>query len=257
MEIEEHDHNIEEEDEEDKGDLAERAENVSVMVFNGMIFDVLKDMAKYPDSILKRFKEFSIRKPKLKRAVTKPKKSGFSTNQNEVKGFIQELCNYLLNEEPHIFKNLERATGPSAIEMLRYMHQSSEEEMYLEDEEDDPSIMVMPNWVFDNFWQKKLPTMKYEKHVMDEEKEQQRQEYLRSLNKIFYRSLFDCLNECLDFERNFGPFGKPFPWKRAPVFNHVMSLEESKVYIDFNTEISGVIPEKAVLDHVHLLRDNN
>ena len=129
IEIEEYDHNIEEEEE--KSDLAEQAENVSGMVFNGMIFDVLKDIARYPDSILKHFKEYSIRRPRLRRAVTKPKKNGFSTNQNEIKGFIQELCHYLLNEEPHIFKNLEKATGPSAIEMLRYMHQSSDEEMYL------------------------------------------------------------------------------------------------------------------------------
>ena len=123
-----------------------------------------------------------------------------------------------------MFKNLERATGPSAIEMRRYMHQSSDEEIYLEDEDDDPSIMVMPNWVFDTYWQRKSFNLKYERHGIEEEREQQRQEYLKSLNKIFYRSLFDCLNECLDFERNFGPFGKPFPWKRAAVFNHIMTL---------------------------------
>lgn len=75
-----------------------------------------------------------------------------------------------MNEEPHLFKNLEKATGPSAIEMLRYMHQSTDEEIYLEDEDDDPSIMVMPNWVFDSFWNRKLPLLKYEKHGIDEER---------------------------------------------------------------------------------------
>ena len=60
---------------------------------------------------------------------------------------------------------------------------------------------------------------KQEKSI-EEEKEEQRQEYLKSLNKIFLRSCFDCLNECLDFERNFGSFGKPFPWKKSHLFEH-------------------------------------
>lgn len=31
----------------------------------------------------------------------------------------------------------------------------------LEDEEDDPSVMVLPNWIFDVFWSRKAPTIKY------------------------------------------------------------------------------------------------
>lgn len=103
------------------------------MVFNALIFDILKEMAKFPESMLKRFKQYSTKKPKIKRAQPKQKKNGFSTNQAEIKGFLNEITSYLLNEEPHLFKNLERATGPSALEMLRYMHQSSDEEIYLED----------------------------------------------------------------------------------------------------------------------------
>jgi hypothetical protein len=35
---------------------------------------------------------------------------------------------YLSKEEPRIFRNLMVSTGPSALEMLRYMHQAGEEE---------------------------------------------------------------------------------------------------------------------------------
>lgn len=56
--------------------------------------------------MLKSFKNIAIKKPKLKRAPTKSKKNGFSTNQAEIKGFIEDLCGYVINEEPQIFKNL-------------------------------------------------------------------------------------------------------------------------------------------------------
>ena len=35
--------------------------------------------------------------------------------------------------------------------------------------------MVLPNWIFDNFWAKKLQNLKYERQGIDEEKEEQRQ----------------------------------------------------------------------------------
>jgi len=38
-------------------------------------------MAKCPESILKNFKKLSLKKQKLKRAASKPKKSGFVTSQ--------------------------------------------------------------------------------------------------------------------------------------------------------------------------------
>jgi hypothetical protein len=44
---------------------------------------------------------------------------------------------YLHQEEPGVFKNLEVPTGPSALEMLRYMHQPGEEDMEEEEEEDE------------------------------------------------------------------------------------------------------------------------
>lgn len=47
-----------------------------------------------------------MKKSKIKRAPPKPKKNGFQTNQAEIKYFIQDLCTYVINQEPQIFKNL-------------------------------------------------------------------------------------------------------------------------------------------------------
>ena len=42
------------------------------------------------------------------------------------------------------------------------MHQSDEEEdIMLEDEQDDPSVMVLPNWIFDTYWGSKVTKIKY------------------------------------------------------------------------------------------------
>ena len=53
------------------------------------------------------------------------------------------------------------------------MHQSFEEEL-LEDLEDDPNIMIMPNNIFDEFWALKAPSLVYEKKGIPDEKEEQR-----------------------------------------------------------------------------------
>ena len=74
------------------------------------------------------------------------------------------------------------------------MHQTVESDIYIEEEEDDPSIMILPNWIFETFWSRKVLTLKYERQGLEEEREKQRQEYLKGLNKIFLRSCFDCLN---------------------------------------------------------------
>ena len=43
--------------------------------------ETLKDMAKYPNTIIPKFKEFAVKKPKIKRASNRNKKYGFPTNQ--------------------------------------------------------------------------------------------------------------------------------------------------------------------------------
>ncbi len=39
----------------------------------------------------------SSKKSKVKKAPAKPKKNGFATNQAEIKNFIEDLCDYVLN----------------------------------------------------------------------------------------------------------------------------------------------------------------
>ncbi len=41
------------------------------------------------------------------------------------------------------------------------MHQSVDSDIYIEEEEDDPTVMILPHWIFENFWAKKTLTIKY------------------------------------------------------------------------------------------------
>lgn len=34
------------------------------------------------------------------------------------------------------------------------------------------------------------------------------------MTHVHHKAIFDSLNEILDFERPFGIWGKPFPWKK-------------------------------------------
>lgn len=76
------------------------------------------------------------------------------------------------------------------------MHESVEEEEESSDE-DEASIMVIPNRIFDAFWSNK------EKSIVIDVPEtvdktatifRQQIDLLKSLNKIFYRNLFDTFN---------------------------------------------------------------
>lgn len=55
------------------------------------------------------------------------------------------------------------------------MHQSVENDIYIEEEEDDPSIMILPNWAFETFWGRKALSIKYDRQGLEEEREKQRQ----------------------------------------------------------------------------------
>jgi hypothetical protein len=44
--------------------------------------EILVEMAKNPETILRKFKEIELKKVKIKRNVYKQKKNGFVTNQN-------------------------------------------------------------------------------------------------------------------------------------------------------------------------------
>lgn len=61
--------------------------------------------------------------------------------------------------------------GPTAIEMLRYMHDSEYD--IREDEEDIPTLIV-PIHIFDKFQKSILPTLEFEEYYEDPEKEHSR-----------------------------------------------------------------------------------
>lgn len=68
----------------------QQAEHISGMIFNALLFEVLREMAKKANTLLHKFKEYSLAsKPKPKkvqRAVAK--KKGFKTNQAQIKSFV-------------------------------------------------------------------------------------------------------------------------------------------------------------------------
>ena len=105
--------------------------------------------------------------------------------------------------------------------------------------------MVIPNRIFDLFWnQKEKELYKEDSSLELDPRKKQRNEFIKGLNKVFFRSLFDGFNECLDYERNFGQFGKPFPWKSSTCFNHVKSLEEIKVLLDLFSNLCRILKRK-------------
>ena len=87
--VQDYDKNIESDEEAEEADIGEKAEAVSDLLFNSLITEVLKDMAQHPNTIIPQFKQYAVKKPKIKRAPPKPKKYGFPTNQAEIKRFIE------------------------------------------------------------------------------------------------------------------------------------------------------------------------
>lgn len=62
--------------------------------------------------------------------------------------------------------------GPSAIEMLRYMHDCDEEPR---DEEEAPTTLVIPTAIFDQFEKQLLPSIEFEVYYeRDAEREAKR-----------------------------------------------------------------------------------
>lgn len=50
--------------------------------------------------------------------------------------------------------------------------------------------------------------------------------FLKNINHILNKALFDALNEMLDHERPYGIWGKPFPWKKVISIDRKWSKEE-------------------------------
>lgn len=71
--------------------------------------------------------------------------------------------------------------------------------------------LILPNAVFEKLENKIV--VEYPRFYDDDTKEQSRRKFLKSIDHIHHKALFDSLNESLDAERPYGIWGLPFPWK--------------------------------------------
>lgn len=69
-----------------------------------------------------------------------------------------------------------------------------------------------------------MQELSFEEYYKPGEQENQRVLFLRNCTHIHNKAIFDCLNENLDFQRIFSIWGKPFSWKKSPLFSHERSL---------------------------------
>ena len=109
------------------GEESSRVDAIAELLLSGLLVEVLKDIALSPQ-VTSGFKAYSLSlRPRVRKVEgPKKKKKGFPTSKAEIELFLDGLVKYLHKEEPGVFMNLEVATGPSALEMLRYMHQGGE-----------------------------------------------------------------------------------------------------------------------------------
>ena len=73
--------------------------------------------------------------------------------------------------------------------------------------------LILPVPIFELLQKRIEPN--YPKYYDDEAKEASRIKFLKSVDHIHHKALFDSLNEWLDAERPFGIWGKPFPWRTS------------------------------------------
>lgn len=52
------------------------------------------------------------------------RKKGIKTNLNVVKDFLKRFCGYVLRTNRNTLSNLNFPMGPTALEMLKYMHEN-------------------------------------------------------------------------------------------------------------------------------------
>ena len=84
-----------------------------------------------------------------------------------MKDYLKRFCGYLLRTNKEILKNVNVPMGPTAIEMLRYMHENDEFDDDAGDEGDVVTLIV-PVSVFDTFERTLLPTLEFEKYYENE-----------------------------------------------------------------------------------------
>lgn len=120
------------------------------------------------------------------------KKKGVKTNLNVVKQYLKRFLGFILRAHKGILKTLDEPVGPTAIQMLRYMHENDEDPIQ---GEEAPSPLVIPTAVFDAFQKSFMPSIQFETYYEhDEERENKRVEFLKNIMHIHNKALFDAMN---------------------------------------------------------------
>lgn len=84
------------------------------------------------------------------------KKKGVKTNLNVVKEYLKRFLGFVLRTHKNVLKTLDQPVGPTAIQMLRYMHENDDDPI---EGEQNPSPLVIPTTVFDAFQKSLIPSI--------------------------------------------------------------------------------------------------
>ena len=71
----------------------------------------------------------------------------------------------------NVLDTLDEPVGPSALEMLRYMHDNDDQ---AEGEEEPPSPLIIPSYVFDLFENSFLPSIEFETYYENDDDRENR-----------------------------------------------------------------------------------
>jgi hypothetical protein len=91
--------------------------------------------------------------------------------------------------------NIDKPLGPTALDILKYMHVYDED---LPEEEGGDTVFILDIKLFEGFEQTFLAELQFEKYYEDEEKEKKRRVFLKNAIHIHNKAIFDALNETLD-----------------------------------------------------------
>jgi hypothetical protein len=84
------------------------------------------------------------------------RKKGVKTNLNVVKDYLKRFCGYVLRTNKKVLANMNVPMGPTALEMLRYMHENESEDF---GDDSEMVTLIVPISVFDTFERSLLPTL--------------------------------------------------------------------------------------------------
>lgn len=92
------------------------------------------------------------------------RKKGVKTNLNVVKDYLKRFCGYMLRTNKPALDNMNVPMGPTAVEMLKYMHENEDFDDDQADETDGVVTLIIPVSIFDTFERSLLPTLEFEKY---------------------------------------------------------------------------------------------